>query len=356
MKKISKIIIIVVIFALFSISASAKEPEDHISDFEEILPEGFEGITNGASLSESVGLPAVLSEVLSILKGEGAQVLAFLFFLLGAAIIYSIAELYSEHLQRAVCTGVGISLSLAVFLRVAPLFFGTISSLEEANRFFGSLIPVFSAVSVSAGSVSSGASCALGMNFALSFFGSIASVLLSALVSFCAALTLLSALDKEGTSAIISSARGLYLWVLGICSALIMGTLALQTVISSARDSAAMRAAKYAAGGMIPIVGGMVAGALSTLTSGLVYVKSIIGIGAIFVILSVMLSPLVMLILYRTALSIAISFASAFSKGASGLFLSLRSCLDLLISTYAIMAVVYIFEIILFIFGGVGTV
>ena len=149
--------------------------------------------------------------------------------------------------------------------------------------------------------------------------------------------------------------KKLFSWFLGIVTVMISGTLSLQTMVASARDCAAMRAAKYAASGMIPVVGSTVAAALSTLASGVSYVKGIVGGGAVFVLISIMLSPLVLMLMYRFALSFA-KFASEFFEIGGGvkIFSAYLYSLDTVLATYALSCLVYLFEIILFVKGGVG--
>jgi stage III sporulation protein AE len=116
-----------------------------------------------------------------------------------------------------------------------------------------------------------------------------------------------------------------------------------------------MSAAKYAASGMIPVVGSTVAGALSTLASGLSYAKGIIGVGAIVVIVGIIISPLVLLLLHRLALSLALILADFLGvSGASRIFGAFRASFDSLIAVYALCSVLYIFNAVLFMKSGVA--
>jgi stage III sporulation protein AE len=164
------------------------------------------------------------------------------------------------------------------------------------------------------------------------------------------AVGLLGAIDPEIAGGVSGSVSKFFSWLVGIVTALLMGTLALQTVIGSVKDCASIRAARYAASGMIPVVGGTVAASLATLASGIAYVKGVIGVGAAAVIITLFLSPLVLLLLYRGAISIASTVASMLSVGvAARLYDSLRRGVDLYIAIYAVSILIYIFEIILFV-------
>ena len=112
-----------------------------------------------------------------------------------------------------------------------------------------------------------------------------------------------------------------------------------------------MRAARYAAGGLIPTVGSAVSGAISTLVGGLSAVGGIIGASSVFVISAMALSPLVMLLLYRLAFYLA-SLVGEFSGFRCEAVEAFSSALDTLVSVYAVTTTVYILEIILLISGG----
>ena len=109
------------------------------------------------------------------------------------------------------------------------------------------------------------------------------------------------------------------------------------------------------ASGLIPVVGSTVSGALSTLAAGISYSKGVIGAGAIFVIISIVLAPLVSLLAYRFALSLASMLAEMLGAcAASRIFTAFRFSLDSLTAVYALSSIIYILEIILFAKAGVA--
>ena len=119
-------------------------------------------------------------------------------------------------------------------------------------------------------------------------------------------------------------------------------------MISSASDSAVLRTARYMTTSLVPVVGSTVSSALSTLSGGLSYARSVIGAGAIGAILLLALSPLVMLLLYRLALSLCLSLSEMLGVQ-SGTFSSFRFSLDAITSLYALMSLSFILQLILFI-------
>ncbi len=356
MKKALKLSIIVVVISLFSICAQANETDKHLQDFEEVLPEELRGISEDTEeLISLVGIESLLSELGDALLGRRGEIISFFLLLIGCAAILSAASLCSGKLSKLCSAGVGILCSVLIFERLGAVFDETSAALLEINRFFSALIPVMSAVTVAGGGTSTAAVGAVGMNFTLSLVGGLGGALLTAVAGFGFAMGMLSSFGHEGISSVVRGVRNFFMWLLGIATALIMGTLSLQTVVSSAADSAAMRTAKYAASGMIPVVGGAVSGALSTLASGLSYVKGVIGAGAVWVIISILLAPLSVLLLYRLALSLTVSFAEFVGSAAvREPFSAFRASLDSLIAVYSLSMLLYIFEIILFVKSGVA--
>ena len=59
MKIILKMLIIVVIFSAFALEIQAKEPDEYIEDFENALPNGYEGLLS-SQLETRVGPEALL--------------------------------------------------------------------------------------------------------------------------------------------------------------------------------------------------------------------------------------------------------------------------------------------------------
>ena len=187
--------------------------------------------------------------------------------------------------------------------------------------------------------------------------GRVASELLLPIAGFGLAISLLSSFASDSVGALSRGIKSLFMWFVGILTALIGGTLSLQTMISAAQDSAAMRAARYMASGLIPVVGSTVSGALSTLAAGVGYAKGIIGGGAILTLISLVLAPLVTLLLYRFALALAGVVADYLSaRTGASIFAAFRFSLDMLIAVFSLSSIIYILEIILFVKAGVAII
>lgn len=357
MKKCIIMLTILVVLPFFSLSVSAEgEAEEYISDFEEILPDELSGITGDTEeLIEYSGARWIFGEILSVLNDGGSEIGAFFLLLIGSSALIGLASLCPGNFSKTVVTCVSIAVSVLIFGRLSRLFLSVTESLSELCDFFGALIPITVGVTALGGGAASATVQSAGMYTALSLIGGFGGEIFSSVSALGLAMSLASSMGSEGALTVSRGVKSLFSWLLGIFTAILTGTLSLQTMIASAADSAAMRAAKYMASGLIPVVGSTVSSALSTLAGGLSYAKGVIGGGAIVALLSIALSPLVMLLAYRLALSIGI-ILSGFTGGgrASGIFSAYRFSLDTLIALYALSAVIFIFQTVLFIKIGVA--
>ncbi len=349
----------VLFFAMLSLlsvdaSAYANDESDILEDFYDTVPSD---IINGGELSD-IGIDSLFGELFTaVTEGLGA---AFPLFgiLFGTALLMALAEsggfIGSGGLSRQVSAGVGAVCSLFIFARVMPILKAAEGSLEELSVFFSGLVPIMSGILLSSGNVASSASQATNMSITLSLISLALSKLLMPLCFALFALALLGSLDGGGISSLAKSIKGMFMWAIGIGTTVIIAAMSMQSVISGAQDSAYLRAAKYAASGMIPIVGSAVSSALSTLAGGLSYVKSTVGISAVFVIAVMSLAPLVKLLISRFAFSVSISFLEFVSAPtAAKIYSAFRASLDALTALYASVSVLYIAELVIFLKSGV---
>ena len=201
------------------------------------------------------------------------------------------------------------------------------------------------------GGSATAASCASGLNITLWLTGLLSErlllpVVVAVFVGSAASSVLGGASERVGVGIVRGFKR-----LIGAIGAIVAAVFGLQTYISVAADSAAIRAAKYAAGGLVPVVGSTVSGALSTLAGGLYSLGGVIGASSVAVIVAMALSPLVLLLLYKLALYVCTLFLE-FSGVGGGCISGFSSALDSLISVYVMTIIIYIFEVVMLIWGG----
>lgn len=357
MKKLCYLLTIIVIFLLFALPVSAEESVDElISRFESILPEDMQGITDNSDiLIERFSIKGLLNMIFASAKGERGNFISFCLLLLGSVAIYFLASGCHADFKKQTEASVGCLIALAVFPTVLSALSSVKSSIVSLSDFFAALTPIAVGITALGGGAASSTVQAGGMYTAFTFIGGVGSRFFLILTSLSLSLALLSVFGNNSVKSVVKGVRGLFGWAVGIFTTLITSVFTLQTLVASAADSAAMRTAKYMATGLIPVVGSAVSGALATLASGLTYAKAVVGGGAIFVILSLAISPLVMLLLYRLALTLGSSLAGLLDAGGlSDLLLAYRFVMDMTVTAYVLSVIVYLYQLILFLRMGVA--
>lgn len=352
MKKAVVILLLVFFTVLFAPTfASAKSPEEYIDEYSAVIPDRLSGmLSDGDGLSDAVGLSSLSSFVLLELSGKRTEIFSFFLLLLGIVAISALCASVFENMKEGVRRGISIASSAALFSALLPLLSSVKSSLSEANGFFLAASPVVCAINLAEGGMGSAAIGAAGMSLTASFIATVSTKVLPFLGVMGLASSLLG--NFGGSLNIAKSAGKLYTRVFGILALLISVTLSLQTVVASAGDSALMRAAKYGVTTLIPSVGGVVSGAMSTLAGGLSYAKSIVGASAIGVMLYIFISPLLLLLLYRLGMSVALSMTELLGAQDISALSSFVAVLDSFITSYAIAVIMYILQLLLLMKGG----
>ncbi len=328
--------------SLLDASDVAKEKTDELmEEFSLIVPDGMKGVVDDPS--SGVGFASLLSEVLSVIKGEMPAFALFLFLLIGCALIIALMSQLGDGVSTAARCGVSVTVGCVIIFRIFPLLVSSADAVREISGFFSALLPILvGGAALGGGEIA--ANSGVGMSLTLSFVGG-ASSLAFPLIGATMILAIISMLSSDVLATPLDTVRKHLVRAFGIMSAVVGGLFSLQTAVASARDGATLRALKYAVGNSIPVVGGAVTGTLSTLVGGLGYVMGVIGGGGVAVILLMSLSPILKLFLYRFAFFIVGAFLDLFPPSdGSRLITAISGGLDALIAVLSLSVAIYLLE------------
>lgn len=323
-----------------------------IGEFESNVPDGF--FTNGTldEVGDKLGVKSILTHVIASLREGNGDLAALVLSVLGASLLGCLSSFSGGELSPFVSRSLGVITAGMLFERLIFLADGVRTSLSEVSSFFGAVIPITLAVNSVGASPTTASAQALGMGITLGVYSYICSGLLSFVAVAIFVFSAASAIDPA-FGGIARWLRNAFLTLTGFLTALISATFSLQSVITSSADSTIVRGAKYAISSTVPIVGSTVSGALGVLSGGVSYARSIVGGGAIAVILSLILAPLITLLLYRACLSFgSFLFGICSGMGCEGVIASFSTAIDVLIAVYSLTSVVYIVELVAFLKGG----
>lgn len=104
-------------------------------------------------------------------------------------------------------------------------------------------------------------------------------------------------------------------WIIGICISVFGIFFTLQGITAANYDGIVRRAAKYAIGNGIPIVGGFLSGGFDLAVAGSVLIKNALGSMSIFLMLTVIFEPLILLVSVNVLLRLTAAITQPFGDG-----------------------------------------
>ena len=309
-------------------------------------------VKSGEDISGMIGLSEVASFIGGLFTDASGSFLRMLALFVGISVLLALADLFSSdygcaHVVRA---GAVACVSAPLFNCFSELLSDVSVGLKSGCELFGGMIPLLCSVFAAGGSGATAAASASSMSLSLSFVSGILSANLypAAMLIFIFAI-FVSFDTGQGTRRILKSVRSFFTFVFGAAATVMAATVSLQGVISSAKDNAALRGARYAINGMVPAVSTTVGATLGTLISGASVLISTMGTSGTVALAVTLGAPLLRIIICRFAVRCASSFSGIIgAQSAEELFDSLTSALDFLISVLAAAVVIFILEVVVF--------
>jgi stage III sporulation protein AE len=108
---------------------------------------------------------------------------------------------------------------------------------------------------------------------------------------------------------LLSTVKKNYTTLLTFLMMLLLTMLSAQTLLASRADTLAAKSAKFAAGNIIPVLGGSISELLRSVSAGVGYLRGTVGICATLLLLLLLLPPIVELLLLRLTWQLGASLA-----------------------------------------------
>ena len=359
------ILILAAVLLLAVPAAAAELPEgsdETLEDLTDALPEGAEETIEGLDLSGADGFSAGIARILAGMRDQVGDVLRQR--LRGAAAVLLVVILCGAVEGFSQGTG-GKStpfLPMAGALTVTVLTVGSLDSLiglgaetiRELNVFSKALLPTLAAATAASGAVSTAAFQQVTTVFLADLLMNLIESLLLPLVDlYIGALTAGACLPQSRLGAIAGGLKKVITWVLSTSLLLFTVYLSVARVISGSADGAAVKMAKAAISGVVPVVGSILADASETVLAGAGMLRNTIGVLGMVAILAACAYPFLQLgvqyLLYKLTAFLAEALgAPSLCKlidglgGAFGLVLGMTGgcALLLLVSVYSSVAAV----------------
>lgn len=360
------------LFLFFSLPVAAseqgfydyeKEYEDFISeipdDLKGLLPDGVfseDREEMAKAVSEAASPENFFKTVLNMLGFRMKDALGMLARMVALILISSLTRniIKSSGSSAIVeafdfCTTSGIAAAFlyeqAVMVKLASDF------LQRLLAMVNSMIPIIGVLYAAGGNVSAATSSVSSLGFFLAVCENLCAATLIPAVGICLAFSAASLFSPQFSLGEISATfKKIYTYGLGLLAAILSLVMSIQTQLASKADSLSARAAKYALGSFIPVVGGTVGESFRTVAASVDYIKGAVGGLSIVIILLLLLPPLISLSLGRSAVSISKCVAQMLGCESEAKMLSeIGNIYGYMIAVCSVCAVIFIYALTLFV-------
>lgn len=295
------ILTVLLLLLVLTVDARAAELPEDLTD---ALPEAAEDILDIEDLSGPAGLTQGLESILDRLAGEVRTVLRQR--LRGAASVLMVAVACGAVDGFAQGTGEGKTpfLPMAGALAITLLTAGSLEDLiglgaetiGELNLFSKALLPTLAAATAAAGAVTTASFQQVTTVFLADLLMNLIDGLLIPLVYlYIGALAAGACLPENRLGAIAECLKKIITWALTTALLLFTVYLSAVRVVAGAADGAAVKVAKAAISGAVPVVGGIIADAAETVLAGAGMLKNTIGVFGMLAILAACAYPFLQL-------------------------------------------------------------
>ena len=284
----------------------------------ERLPEG--ALSNnteelGGAVGEMSSFSYLLGTVLSLVGLRLGDCLKLLCSVVGILILSSICRTFCASLKKpGIARAFSFMITLIITISLFAAGFGTIegvvSYFETLNAFTSASVPLMGSLYVMGGNAAAAVATSAGLSVFMTVLEEVVGGSIVPFCGICLALALIGACEGgPRLGSLLTSLKKKYTLVLSFFMMLLLAMLSAQTVLGASGDTLAMRSAKFAAGSLIPVVGGSVAELLRSVSASVGYMRASVGICGVLLLLLLMLPTLVELFLARTAWQICAFFA-----------------------------------------------
>ena len=330
-------------------------------ELSDLLPDGLfsekleEAVTAATELTDWRYLLNALLSAVGLRLDETVELLCVL---VGLILIAAVCGRLREGLGGGSGELFGFCLRLALY---TAMILQTAGMVETVIRYFdrlitltGGMIPVMGTLYALGGNLGQAAVTSELMLVFLTVCQYISVTVTPPVCGVCMSFSLMDALGVKLTlSPLCDRIKKWYASLLGLVMFLLSLALSTQSVLTGRADSLGMKGVKYAVGNIIPMVGGAVAGTLSTVAAGVTALRGVCGVSGILLVALLLLPTLAELLLTRAILNLAATVASMLAcDGEAKLLSEMGSLHGYLAAAASICAVVFVIALPLLIHSG----
>ncbi len=279
-------LILIAVFLFLAVPVSAMEFTAPVApeDAQKFMPEDTE--------SFGEGLWYIIKNAMGTVGPEIAEASAICLSLIAVVILFSIAGTFTKKASTTVrITGV-VVIGLILLEPVNALIHLGVQAVTQTSEYGKMLIPVMTAALAAQGASTSSAVLCSATVFFNALLTSVINKLLVPMVYVYLCLSVANhAVGQEVLKAVQKFTKWLTTWTLKCILYVFTGYISITGVVSGAVDASAIKVAKLAISGVVPVVGSILSDASEAVLVGAGVMKSAAGVYGILTVIAVCVEP-----------------------------------------------------------------
>ncbi|NLK52687.1 MAG: stage III sporulation protein AE [Syntrophomonadaceae bacterium] len=272
--------------------------------------------------------------------------------LLAQLVVLAVICAVLSHLQGAFNEGTIGKLAQAVcYLTLLTIALGSFALAVEVGReattrmvnFIQALLPLLLTLMVALGGITSATILSPYITASLGIFSTLINYVVFPLIFLSAVLSIVNQLsDRFHVSRLAGLLRQASIWCLGLIMTLFIGVLSIQGAIGAIADGITLRAAKFATGTFVPVVGGAFADAIDAVIGYGLLLKNSIGILGLVILFGICIFPVLKILAITLAYKIASVLVQPLGdEGTAEVLHSLSGSMGLIMITVASVGLMF---------------
>ncbi len=307
------------------ITSSQQLPDEYLefldrlpSDVQETLPDGLfsnDPATVAAAIEEMSHFSYLMRTVLSLVGIRLHDCLSLLAQLAGLVLLSAVLRSVKvSFVKETVARACSFCINLVMLISLLGVGYETLLTVTEyldtLNKLTAALLPLTGVLYAMGGNVTTAVASSTGLSVFMTVLEQIVGNTVVPFCGLCLAFTVVGSFEPTlRIGSLLTTVKKNYTLILTFLMMLLLAMLSMQTTLAARADTLAMKSAKFAAGNLIPVVGGSVSELLRTVSAGVSYLRGTVGICAVLLLLLLLLPTLIQLLLFRLTWQLGASLA-----------------------------------------------
>ncbi len=255
-------------------------------------PESAQAYLPDRASSFSEDLWYILKTALSTLRPGILEAAGVCLSIVAVVLLVSLTENLSSNVRPVVDMVGTLGISALLFGSVNSLIHLGVNTVEELSQYGKLLLPVMTAGMAAQGGVTASGTLYTGTAFFGAVLSSVIHTIAVPLLYIFLSLSIAnSAIGEKVLKGLRDFGKWAITWILKLILYVFTGYIAVTGVVSGATDASALKAAKLAISGAVPVVGGILSDASEAILVGAGAMKSAAGVYGILAMIAICIGP-----------------------------------------------------------------